>query len=61
MKEKIIICLMIIGIEKFDKTKILIDTDDKLVDEVSLEIILILWVIKDGDKFYLQIFLEVKH
>ena len=52
---------MIISIEKFDKTKILIDTDVKLVDEVSLEIILILWVIKDGDKFYLQIFLEVKH
>ena len=61
MEEKIIICSMIISIEKFDKTKILIDTDVKLVDEVSLEIILILWVIKDGDKFYLQIFLEVKH
>ena len=46
---------MIIGIEKFDNTKILIDTGIKLADEGTLKnaVILILCVIKNDDKFYL--------
>ena len=44
----------IINIEKFDDTKILIDTDDKLPDDITLKnvVILITCVIKDGDKFF---------
>ena len=41
--------------EKFDDAKILVDTDDKMLDEVTLKniLILILCVIKDKyDKFY---------
>ena len=43
----------IINIKKFDDTKILIDTDDKLPDDITLKnvVILITCVIKDGDKF----------
>ena len=40
----------IIGIEKFDESKILIDTDDKLPDEITVAI-LITCVIKDVDHF----------
>ena len=49
-----------IGIVKFDNTKILIDTDDKLQDYITLKnvVILITCIIKDDDKFYQQIFLE---
>ena len=45
----------IIDIEKFDDTKILIDTDDKLPDNITLQnaVILMTCVIKDDDKFYL--------
>ena len=51
---------MIIGIEKVDDTKMLIDTDHKLADEVTLKniVILISCVIKEVDNFYPQIFLE---
>ena len=51
---------MIVGIEKFDDTKIFIETDDKLPDNVTLKNVvkLITCVIKDNDKFYPQIFLE---
>ena len=50
----------ILGIEKFDDTKILIDTDDKLSDDVTLKyvVIFITYVIKDDDNFYPQIFSE---
>ena len=49
----------IIGIEKFDDTKILIETDDKLLDDVTIKnVILITFVIKDDGKFYPQIILE---
>ena len=49
----------IIGLEKFDDTKILIDMDDKLPDDVSLKnvVILITYVVRDDSKFYSQIFL----
>ena len=49
-----------IGIVKFDDTKILIDTDDKLPDFVTLKnvVVLITPVINDDGKFYRQIFLE---
>ena len=49
-----------IGIEKIDDTKILIDADDKLSDDITLknDVILMACVIKDGDKFYQQLFLE---
>ena len=49
-----------IGIEKLDDTKILIDTDDKLSDDITLknDVILMACVVKDGDKFYQQLFLE---
>ena len=51
---------MIIGIENFDDTKILIETDDKLPDDITLKnaVILVTSVIKDKGKFYQQIFLE---
>ena len=51
----------ITGIGKFDDTKILIGTDDKLPDDVTLEnvMILMMCVRKYGDEFYPQIFLEV--
>ena len=50
----------IIGIEEFDDTKILIETDGKLPDDIALKnvVILIPRVIKDDDKFCPQIFLE---
>ena len=50
----------IIVIEKFDDTKILIDTDDKFLGNITLKFIVILLkcVIKDYGKFYSQIFLE---
>ena len=50
----------IIGIEEFDDIKILIETDDNLADDVTLKsvVILITCVMKNGDKFYPQIFLE---
>ena len=49
----------IIGIEKFDNTKILVDTNDKL-QEITLKniVILITCDIKDDGKFYSQIFIE---
>ena len=47
----------IIGIGKFDDTRILIDTDDKLPDEITVAI-LITCVIKDVDEFYEQMFLQ---
>ena len=48
------------GIEKIDDTKILIDTNDKLPDDIILEkvVILMACIIKDNKKFYLQIFLK---
>ena len=48
------------GIEKLDDTRILIDTDDILRDDITLknDVILMTCVIKDDDKFYLQLFLE---
>ena len=38
----------------------LINTDNKLPDDITLKkfVILMKCVIKDGDKFYLQLFLE---
>ena len=50
----------IVGTKKFDDTKILIETVDKLPDYITLKkgVILVTCVIKDGDKFYLQLFLE---
>ena len=50
----------IIAIEKFDDTKILIDTDDKLPDDITLKnvVILMTCIIKNFGKFYPQIFLE---
>ena len=51
----------IIGIEKFDYIKILIDMDDKLSDDIiviKVVVILITCIRKDGDKFYTQIVSE---
>ena len=47
-----------IGIKKLYDTKTLIDADDKLPDDISLKftVILMTYVIKDCDKFYLKIF-----
>ena len=44
-----------IGIEKLDDTKILIDTDDKLPDDITFKNA---FIIKDCDKFYPQLFSE---
>ena len=48
----------IIGIEKFDDTKILINTNDKLSDRITFKRVKILMtcVIKDGNRFYPQLF-----
>ena len=50
----------IIGIKRFDDTKILIDTDENLPDDISLKnvVILMTCVIKDDSKFYPQIFFK---
>ena len=48
----------IIGTEKFDDTKILINTDDKLSDEIAVVILLTCIIKKNGDKFYPQLFLD---
>ena len=50
----------ITGIEEFYDTNILMDTDDKLPDDVTFKnvVILMICVIKDNDKFYPQIFLK---
>ena len=50
----------IIGTEEFHNTKILIDTDDKLPDDITLKnvVILMTCVVKDDDKFYPQLLLE---
>ena len=44
----------IIGVEKFDNTKILIDTDDELPDDITLKYVVISMacIIKDENKFY---------
>ena len=49
-----------IGIEKFDNTKIFIDADDKLSNNIIFKniVILITCVITDDNKFYLQLLLE---
>ena len=51
---------MIIGIEKFDDTKILIETFDKFSDDISSKyfVVLMVCVIIDRNKFYPPIFLE---
>ena len=52
---------MVIGIQKFDDAKILINTDDKLFEGVTLKNIVVLNSFvkkKNGGKFYQQIFLE---
>ena len=48
----------IICIEKFDDTKILNDTNDKLPDHITLKIVVIwkTFAIKDSDKLYPKIF-----
>ena len=46
---------------KFDETKVLIDTDDKLPEDITFKnvVILLTYVMKDGgDKYYPQVFLE---
>ena len=50
----------IIGIKKFDDTKILTDKNDKLPNDITLKnvSILVTSVINDNDKFYPQMFLE---
>ena len=50
----------LIGIEKFEDTKLLIDTDDKLPGDIILRnvVILIACVRKDDGKFYPQKILE---
>ena len=51
-----------IGIEKLEDTKILIDIDDEFPDDITLKnaVILMRCVIKNGDKFYPQLFSEEK-
>ena len=50
----------IIDTEKFNDTKILIDTADKLPDHIILQnvLILITYVMKVDDKFYQELFLD---
>ena len=50
----------IIRNEKYDGTNILIDTDDKLLNYITLANVVIIMtsVVKDDGKFYSQLFLE---
>ena len=50
----------IMGIGKFDDTKILVETDGKSPDDITFKNVTILFacVIKDLDEFYPQIFLK---
>ena len=48
----------IIGIEQFDNTKILNDTDDKLPDITFKNIVMLMTCVLKDDKYYLQIFLK---
>ena len=50
----------ITGIEKFGNTKILINSDDKLSDDNTLKrvVTLLTCAVKDGNKFYPQLFLD---
>ena len=47
-------------VEKFDYTRVVIDTDDKLPDDIILKnfAILITCNMKDDDKFYPEILLQ---
>ena len=58
--DKVLHKIKIIVIEKIDDIRILIDADHKLPDDITLKsaVILMTCVIKDGDKFYPQLFLE---
>ena len=48
-----------IDIVKFDDTEILIDTDDKLPDYITLKnVVILITHIKGNGKFYSQTFLE---
>ena len=49
-----------IGVAKIDDTKILIATDDKLSDYITLKnvVVLVTCIIKDDGKFYPKHFLE---
>ena len=51
----------IIRIEKLDKTKTLIDADDKLSQVMTFKnfVILVTWVTKDGNKLYQQFFRKI--
>ena len=48
-----------IDIEKLDDTKIMIDIDYKIPDDITLKnaVILMTCIVKDGDKFYPQLIL----
>ena len=50
----------IMDVEKFNNTKILIDRDGRLTDDITLEnfVILMTCFIKDNDRIYPQLFLE---
>lgn len=50
----------IMGIGKFNDTKILVETDGKSPDDITFKNVIILFVcvIKDLDEFYPQIFLK---
>ena len=51
------------GIKKFDNTKILMDRDDKLPDDITIKnvVLLVTCVIKDDGKFYPQIFYKMHY
>ena len=48
------------GIEKLYDTKVLMDADNKLPDDITLKNagILMTYVVKNGDKFHSQLFLK---
>ena len=51
----------IMRIEKLDKTKTLIDADDKLSQVITFKnfVILVTWVTKEGNKLYQQFFRKI--
>ena len=60
MLNKVLEKIKKISIEKFDDIENLIDTNDKLPNDITFKKVMILMtcVIKDDDNFYPQVFLD---
>ena len=58
-RDKVLYKIIRIGFEKLNDIRILIDTDYKLPNDITLKnVILMSFVIKNGDQFHSKLFLE---